>query len=65
MCGCDRRRRRLNELRPGLGDRVAMVAEPIKETWMRQNKFVVGAAGFLAGAFVVPWLLAEFRRVSR
>lgn len=63
MCGCDRRRRRLNDLAPGLGDAVAVVAEPIKEAWMRTSKPVLFAAGFVVGAFVVPWVLAEVRRV--
>lgn len=60
MCGCDRRRARLNAALPGLGDAVAVVAEPIKETWMR-NKTTMAALGFLVGAFVVPWLIAQVR----
>ena len=30
MCGCEQRQNRLNEIRPGLGDQVARIAEPIK-----------------------------------
>lgn len=29
-CGCSRRQALLNRLRPGLGDKVAAVAEPVK-----------------------------------
>ena len=60
MCGCDRRRDRLNEVREGLGDAVATVAEPIKEAYMR-SKPAVAIAGFVFGAFIVPWLLAQVR----
>lgn len=29
-CGCEQRQERLNDWRPGLGDRVAVFAEPVK-----------------------------------
>lgn len=60
MCGCDRRRARLNDLRPGLGDALATVAEPIKEAYMRSGPFIA-IAGFITGAFIVPWVLAQVR----
>lgn len=62
MCGCARRRERLNQLRPGLGDAVAAVAEPIKEAYMRIRFGVPEVLAFLAGAFLVPHVLAYLRR---
>lgn len=44
MCGCQERRDALNEWRPGLGDRVATVAEPVKQAafqvvaWLRGKR---------------------------
>lgn len=35
MCGCAERQQRLNEMRPGLGDLVAKLADPIKALWLR------------------------------
>lgn len=35
MCGCEQRQTRLNEIRPGLGDQVARIAEPIKRALLR------------------------------
>lgn len=60
MCGCDRRRSRLNELHDGLGDAVATVAEPIKEAYMK-SKPAIAILGFVTGAFIVPWVLAQVR----
>jgi hypothetical protein len=59
MCGCEQRQAALNNYRPGLGDKVATVAQPIKETLMQ--KPMVAVAGFLVGAFVIPWALAQVR----
>lgn len=61
MCGCEQRQAALNELRPGLGDRVATIAQPVKEAYMMTSKPVVAIAGFLVGAFVIPWVLAQVR----
>lgn len=61
MCGCEQRRNRLNDLRPGLGDKVATVAEPIKEAYVQSPKPVVAISGFVVGAFVIPWVLAKVR----
>ena len=60
MCGCEERQAALNEWRPGLGDRVATIAQPIKEAYMT-SKPMVALAGFLVGAFVIPWVLAQVR----
>lgn len=60
MCGCEQRRSALNDLRPGLGDAVATVAEPIKEAYMK-SKPAVAISGFVVGAFVIPWVLAKVR----
>jgi hypothetical protein len=35
MCGCEQRQAALNNYRPGLGDKVATVAQPIKEFLMQ------------------------------
>lgn len=61
MCGCEQRQSRLNELRPGLGDAVATVAQPIKEAYLMTSKPVAVIAGFVVGAFVIPWVLAQVR----
>ncbi len=60
MCGCEQRRNRLNEFRPGLGDAVATVANPIKEAYVK-SKPAVAIAGFCVGAFLIPWVLAQVR----
>lgn len=60
MCGCEQRRSRLNDLRPGLGDAVATVAEPIKEAYVK-SKSVIAISGFVVGAFVIPYVLAKVR----
>jgi hypothetical protein len=60
MCGCEERRSRLNDFRPGLGDKVATVAEPIKEAYVK-SKPTVAIAGFVVGAFLIPWVLAKVR----
>lgn len=60
MCGCERRQAALNEFRPGLGDRVAQVAQPIREAYVN-SKPVVAIAGFVVGAFLIPWVLAQVR----
>ncbi len=61
MCGCEQRRSRLNTLRPGLGDKVATVAEPIKEAYVKSSKSAVAISGFVVGAFLIPWVLAKVR----
>lgn len=57
-CGCEERQAQLNEWRPGLGDKVKKVADPVK------NILRPDAAAFLwfmVGAFVVPYVLAKVR----
>lgn len=61
MCGCEQRQADLNEFRPGLGDRVATVAQPIKEAYLMTSKPVIAIAGFCVGAFLIPWVLAQVR----
>jgi hypothetical protein len=61
MCGCEQRQAALNDYRPGLGDRVATVAQPIKEAYLMTSKPMIAVAGFLVGAFVIPWVLAQVR----
>lgn len=62
-CGCAARRARLNELRPGLGDRVATVAEPIKEGVEQMPEILrpdMKSLVWLAiGALVVPFVLKK------
>jgi hypothetical protein len=60
MCRCEQRQAALNEFRPGLGDRVATVAQPIKEAYVK-SKPTVAIAGFVVGAFLIPWVLAQVR----
>ena len=59
MCGCDQRRNRLNDLRPGLGDKVATVAEPIKEMLMNERFINALAAGI--GFFLADYLVNRVR----
>lgn len=40
MCGCEQRRARLNDWRPGLGDRVAFIAEPVKAALVAIGRWV-------------------------
>lgn len=56
-CGCDRRREWLNDVAPrlGLGNRVATVAEPVKEGMM--NRGVIFAVGVAVGFWAIPWAL--------
>jgi hypothetical protein len=61
MCGCERRQAALNGVRPGLGDRVATVAQPIKEAYLMTSKPAVAVVGFCVGAFLIPWVLAQVR----
>lgn len=63
MCGCERRRERLNRWHPGAGDMVASVAEPVKGAYMKLLKpDAVAVMGFIAGAFIVPVILAWVQR---
>jgi hypothetical protein len=57
MCACDQRKEWLNDLAPtlGLGNRVAVVAEPIKEKWDGMNKGAILLMGIAIGYFVIPW----------
>jgi hypothetical protein len=59
MCGCEQRKEWLNDLAPslGLGNRVAVVAEPVKESWEQMNKGVVFIVGVAVGFWAVPWAL--------
>lgn len=61
MCGCEARRSRLNEVRPGLGDRVATVAEPIKEMFMELNRVIQEAVAAALGYLIADYLLARGR----
>lgn len=64
-CGCEGRRSRLNEMRPGLGDQVARVAEPVKETIQVMPTILrpdLKSLVWLAiGALVVPRILTMVR----
>lgn len=62
-CGCQARREWLNERHEGLGDRVATVAEPVKEMIMKGLLRPDGTAlvAFVLGAFVLPVVLAKIR----
>ena len=60
MCGCEQRQAVLNEWRPGLGDTVATIAQPIKEAYVK-SKPVIAIVGFVVGAFLIPWVLAQVR----
>ena len=48
MCGCDQRREMLNMWIPGLGDKVASIAEPVKAM---VPHFVAG----VALAAIIAW----------
>lgn len=58
-CGCDRRREWLNDLAPrlGLGNRVATVAEPVKEELEQMNRGMIFAVGVAVGFWGIPWAL--------
>lgn len=62
-CGCRARQEWLNEHVPGLGDRVATVAEPIKEGMDDMPEILrpdMKSLVWLAiGAFVVPFVLKK------
>lgn len=57
-CGCEERQAQLNEWRPGLGDKVKVVADPVKNLLKPD---LTAVFWFAVGAFVVPWLLAKAR----
>ncbi len=59
MCACDERKEWLNDLAPtlGLGNRVAVVAEPIKESWENMNKGLILLVGVAIGYWTIPWVL--------
>lgn len=61
MCGCDQRRRRLNDLRPGLGDTVATVAEPIKKAFMEIQNVIQNAVAAALGYLIADYLLNRGR----
>jgi hypothetical protein len=62
-CGCSARRDWLNGRLPGLGDRVARVAEPIYERWKAMPEMLrpdLKSLVWLAiGAIVVPFVLKK------
>lgn len=64
-CGCAARRARLNDWEPGLGDRVAEIADPIYERWKAMPEMLrpdMKSLVWLAiGAFVVPMVLRKIR----
>lgn len=64
-CGCKARQAALNSAVPGLGDRVAVVAEPIYERWQAMPSVLkpdMKSLVWLAiGAFLVPRLLTMVR----
>jgi hypothetical protein len=63
MCGCQRRRERLNAWSPGLGDQVAVIAEPIKKGYTEMPEILrpdMKSLLWLAiGAFVLPMVLKK------
>ena len=62
-CGCEARKAALNGAVPGLGDRVASVADPIYERWKAMPELLrpdMKSVVWLAiGAFVVPFVLKK------
>lgn len=63
-CGCKARQAWLNERVPGLGDSVALVAEPIKEGYGNMPELLrpdTKSLVWLAiGALIVPFVLKRF-----
>ena len=64
-CGCKARQEALNGMVPGLGDRVAAVAEPIKKGMGQMPAMLrpdmKSIVWLLIGAFVVPKLMTMVR----
>lgn len=57
-CGCEQRQDRLNQWRPGFGDKVKLIADPVKEAAMSSGaKFVLG---MIVGFYVIPWAMRVF-----
>jgi len=65
VCGCAARQAWLNDQFPGLGDRAAVVAQPIYERWQAMPSILrpdMKSLVWLAiGAFVVPMVLRKIR----